>query len=483
MIGVPSSPSIAIAASVLALVVNDYISSSNHFCLAFQHSTHLRPSISRYFYNSKPPSRTEMEMAAGEYCDGSSNSLTPIDIDSSLSFQSLQNFVDILSRDSDSTSICQLISSDTEDRILDAEGRNATITEINTIIFRPIAEESLDAKTTDKTYAVAIVPSSDKVDVRFLSEELSKLQERNDNGSTGGSKNHYDRWELAPSCIVKDLCGFEPGTIPPLLVSPRKDGAGCHDAEGIQRPFATIIDSSLLWRSINSTVSKVNGSKDVTKQLLLGGGGSVDYRCLIDLEFLVKSVFEIENTDSSQSDTRNAKIASIIRFDGGINFNGASKRVSSSSSSTVKSTNRDVDSNNSIDYPSEKKPFFQIAPPPNSIIPEGSRKPHRPVPVTAIGRLTSVRQIAKKLVFADFAPPDYDYNEWLVSKNASAQLEKYYDKTENGMWRSGEDGKEMYVQIIVGKTFCERYEDGTARLKDLKPGKLVLVRGAANVGK
>ena len=49
-------------------------------------------------------------------------------------------------------------------------------------------------------------------------------------------------------------------------------------------------------------------------------------------------------------------------------------------------------------------------------------------------------------------------------------------------WRSGEDGKDMHVQIIVGRTFCERFEDGTEQLKDLKPGKLILVRGAANVG-
>ena len=42
---------------------------------------------------------------------------------------------------------------------------------------------------------------------------------------------------------------------------------------------------------------------------------------------------------------------------------------------------------------------------------------------------------------------------------------------------------DMHVQIIVGKTFCERYDDGMQRLKTLKPGKLVLIRGAANVGK
>jgi hypothetical protein len=136
------------------------------------------------------------------------------------------------------------------------------------------------------------------------------------------------------------------------------------------------------------------------------------------------------------------------------------------------------------------------------VVPEGSGRPHRPVQITAIGRLTSVRKIAKRLVFADFAPPEYDYHRWLANKHAPVSSSmapltststssllserKNYNKTETGMpgppWRSGEDGRDMYVQIIVGKTFCERYEDGTERLKGLKPGKLVLVRGAANVG-
>ena len=465
MIGFLSSPSIAIAFPIFIFAAVYFI----HFSLAFQYSpqTHRKIPFSRYSRNKLLPPTT-IKMTAFEHSNGST------DYFKESSFQSLQNFVTTLNENPESNSICQLISSDDEDEILESRRMNSTITEINTIIFCP-ALQSLDS--CDTTYAVAIVPSSNKIDVRYLSEELSKLQGKDEVGNVeGNSNNHYDQWELAPAQTVRDLCGYEPGTIPPLLVPHRKDSALDSGFEETNRPFATIIDSSLLWRSNNT---KDDESNERTSHLLLGGGGSVEHRCLIDVDFLVKRVLDIDNSNSGQSSSRNTKIASIIRFDGGMTLNAAVKPPSSFLS---------VDGNkDSFGYFTEKKPFFQIAPPPGSLVGEGSTKPHRPTPVTAIGRLTSVRQIAKKLVFADFAPPDYNYNEWLVNKSENSSTVpngKNYDKSQSFMpWRSGEDGKDMYVQIIIGKTFCERFEDGTARLKSLKAGKLVLVRGAANVGK
>ena len=395
-----------------------------------------------------------MEITSNEI-DGEASS-------SSDAFESLQSYVDSLSnKDSDkSTFTCQLVDSSDTDYDTLLSSRNATITEINTIIFRPV-------NTADGTlYAVAIVPSSDKVDVRCFSEELQKLQqEQRQNGET-----YYDQWELAPSNSVQDLCGFKPGTIPPLLVPTNRNGSGSggSDDKGRRRPFATILDSSLL-----NTTTWI-GVADNPERLLLGGGGSVAHRCWIELDFLIGNVLEIDQPSS----TRNTKIASIIRFDGGINNNNHNSKRGFPSGTEMNKNELEKD-----------KPFFQIAPPEGSIgsvVPKGSgQPPHRPVPITAIGRLTSVRQIAKRLVFADFAPPEYDYDRWLANRTSSLSLDKTYNKTDNGMpgppWRSGEDGKDMYVQIIVGKTFCERYEDGTERLKSLKPGKLVLVRGAANV--
>ena len=421
----------------------------------------------------------------------------PDNAPSIFAFESLQSYVESSSKDSDRAFTCQLVPADTDDRtdsqIINYAGMdNATVTEINTIIFRPVLEQNNGASTTaksdgrgvEKVYAVAIVPSSDKVDVRYFSEELLRLQQESDDG--GSERTYYKEWELAPSHLVQELCGFQPGTIPPLLVPPRKDDDPARNKIK-RRPFATIVDSSLWWRNTTSNSRTISNSGGHTseKRLLLGGGGSIDHRCLIDLEFLVEDVLEVNCTmDAVQRSTRTARIASIVRFDGGMN-------QESTTTTTMTSAPELMESGCRFDE-HQKKPFFQIAPPTNAIgstVPEDSGRPHRPAPVTAIGRLTSVRQIAKRLVFADFAPPDYDYDRWLTNKHApsSRSSQKNYDKTESGMpgppWRSGEDGKDMYVQIIIGKTFCERYEDGIDRLKKLKPGKLVLVRGAANVGK
>ena len=127
---------------------------------------------------------------------------------------------------------------------------------------------------------------------------------------------------------------------------------------------------------------------------------------------------------------------------------------------------------------SYQKPFFQIAPPKGSLdMNSQSDEPHRPIPVTAIGRVISVRRIAKRLVFADFAPPDYPMDPSFSSAEKQVEYEK------DMPWLSGEDGLPMYVQMIVGKTFCDSLgeEEGPEALKTLKPGSLVLFRGAANV--
>lgn len=286
----------------------------------------------------------------------------------------------------------------------------ANATEINSLVFRPKASHVGDEKKLGVTYAVAILQSRDKVDVKKLSSLLSQSVE----GST------YDRWELAPSYLVEDLCGFRPGSIPPFGYP--------------NKPSWVIVDKSL--------TELANGA------LLVGGGGSLDYRCLIRAEELVRYAA--------------AEVCSIAepreRFDGGM----------------LPATG--------IEKEKYQKPFFQIAPPRHSLDTSSEQcshleQLHRPVPVTAIGRVTSVRRIAKRLVFADFAPPDYPVDSSFSSSEKQSEYEK------DMPWLSGEDGKPMYVQMIVGKTFCDSLgeEEGPEALKALKPGALVIFRGAANV--
>lgn len=310
-------------------------------------------------------------------------------VESSSALDGLRNAVAALSASDAADARAELVSAEQS-----RSSRWHDAVEINSLVFRPKPSDPGDA-----VYAVAILPSSENVDVRKLSAHLA-------NGTA------RERWELAPAHRVEGLCGFPPGSVPPL---------GYEDA-----PSRVVVDAGLAGLGRG--------------RLLLGGGGNPDRRCLLSVGALLEANCETAGIAVVDVDER---------FDGGMQATRGARRP--------------------------PKPFFSVAPPgANSMVSEEA--PHRAMPVTAIGRLTSVRQIAKKLVFADFAPPDYPLDE----TSASERQAKY----EKDMpWRSGEDGQDMYVQMIVGKTVCDALGEveGPAALKTLKPGRLVLMRGAANV--
>ena len=153
-----------------------------------------------------------------------------LDISARSSSDPLRQYVASITRDAGGNDDVQLLPSE-EFR---SPSPYANATEINSLIFRP--KHKGDA---EGVYAVAIVQSSDKVDVTKFSKILSKVE-----GSI------YEKWELAPSYLVEDLCGFRPGSIPPIGYA--------------TKPFRVIVDDSL-------TQFKADA-------LLVGGGGSLDYR-------------------------------------------------------------------------------------------------------------------------------------------------------------------------------------------------------------
>jgi prolyl-tRNA editing enzyme YbaK/EbsC (Cys-tRNA(Pro) deacylase) len=218
------------------------------------------------------------------------------------------------------------------------------------------------------------------------------------------------RWcsvRLSPANLVEMVCGFPPLSVPPLGHSPSS--------------LRTIVDEQLL---------------DYT--MVWGGGGHPDYSCLVKVETLVR-LKHVETADVAVRTVHSA-------------VNGQSK------------INESVESS---------KPFFPISPPQTSIAElcasndqeEAPNFPLQPTtPVTIVGRLTGVRRMAKRLVFADLAPPDYPTED-------------------DYPWRSGLDGTEMAVQLIVGKTLCQALGDvaGPAALRLLKPGQLILIKGKTNV--
>lgn len=119
------------------------------------------------------------------------------------------------------------------------------------------------------------------------------------------------------------------------------------------------------------------------------------------------------------------------------------------------------------------KPFLPISPPQKEIAQlvcndPASSNPLTPTEVTVMGRLASLRRSAKRLVFADLAPPDHVANA---------------DNVDLRPWRSGTDGEDMAVRLIAGKILCQTLGDvaGPAALSRLKPGQLILVKGKTNV--
>ena len=108
-----------------------------------------------------------------------------------------------------------------------AQDEGSEVIEINSLIFQPKGPVN-----GDSMFAVVIVPSSNTVDIAKLSSTIAPINSA------------YPKWELSPSHLVESLCGFKPGTVPPL--------------GHLNCPSVVVIDRSLMpERGI----------------LLLGGGG------------------------------------------------------------------------------------------------------------------------------------------------------------------------------------------------------------------
>lgn len=268
---------------------------------------------------------------------------------------------------------------------LEKEGPH--VVHVNSLVFQVTGSDPI----------LLIVPNTDKVNTTRVEELLA------DERITGV--------RLAPADIVEEVCGFPPGSVPPLGHTPTT--------------IRTIVDEQLL-----------------NVDTLWGGGGHTGLSSLIKVETLLK-LDHVETADI------------VIRSTDAVNGDS-------------------INGNYTLIYQERPpKPFFPVAPPPSEIAEKCSTdrnapNPLKPIPVTIIGRVTGVRQMAKRLVFADFAPAHH-----LLDSDE-----------DNRPWRSGLDGKDMAVQLIAGKTLCKALGDiaGPAALGRLKRGQLILVEGKTNVG-
>lgn len=218
----------------------------------------------------------------------------------------------------------QLISdNDERDRIPE------TAIRINSLVFQV-------SNRTENSYIVAVLDEYDTVSRSALETAVQTLLEDADVTIS-----------LAPFSSVKALCGFEPGTVPPLCLFPS--------------PRITLVEESLLSHT----------------GFVLGGGGMKHQSCLIDRELLVNQ----------------PKVHSAI-------FRRPSSR--SRGSTRVPHFNNEL-------IP-RCKPFFAMEPPPIDIARlvfenRTDDNPFSPEPFSVVGRIRGIRRMAKQLAFCDFAPP------------------------------------------------------------------------------
>jgi 3'-5' exonuclease len=342
---------------------------------------------------------------------------------------------------------------------------NNNLRDINSIVFtverRRTNYTNTDSEMTttfSTDYVLAILDSMDRVNVTRLEQAVVAATISID-GDEG-----RDVLSLAPNEKLAHICGFVKGTVPPLGLQPA--------------PLLTVVDASLLF----TLEDKTNNNKN-TPPLLVGGGGQPGMSLVMPLQTLLDRIptvsvanFRLESSSSSPSSSLLNEPVKVKR---------STVRVLKSNRSWGRSL---------LGYENERyqKPFFAIAPPDtkvacqivaieNTINGDPSSQESSSIPllqpewVAVVGRISGVRQMARRLMFLDLAPP-------IVVGGALDDAEEQEDIYP---WRSPSTGQDMAVQLIVGKTYCQQFgdmEEAELAMRRLKFGQLVMVQGKTNVG-
>jgi len=316
-----------------------------------------------------------------------------------------------------------------------------------------------------KDYIVVILPENQRVDIDKLSTVIIESKEIFFNNSLLQQQNvQLQTIQLAPTSLLQNITGFEVGTIPPIGHS-----------------FITSIFDQQL----------IQDEKNLDEPIfILGGAGNIHWNLLLRLNkqdcltppppshggtYLYKDI-----SDNQQTKVTTSTQDYIIR----------SEPVSILPRQSRNTTYKGI------------KPYFPICPPPlllsssssssfmdvgvNDTTSTTTTTIQNAVTVTFVGTLTNVRQIAKTLAFCDIAPPMIPYGQ----EDESIQYYMNMNNNNNASisdlllpWVSGTDGKEMSVQIIMGKTLCMNIGDveGAKVIKALRVGQDIVVTGNINI--
>jgi prolyl-tRNA editing enzyme YbaK/EbsC (Cys-tRNA(Pro) deacylase) len=306
------------------------------------------------------------------------------------------------------------IARDDDDIFLNDDNDDDAIPVINSLIF--------SINNNDSEYVLVVIGEQDRVNVKALEVALQQRSGFLVNGPVG----------LAPSSRLQEICGFAPGTIPPIGLSPE--------------PMMTVIDESLLTALQPETVVK-------------GGGGLKDQSCLLSIEVLLQH----------QQLSGRVLVAAVAET---VDTNELQQRVNGVDSVII-TTETNVP-NESLPRP---KPYFAVEPPDDDIAARVLEDEDdmtagnvlQPVAVSVVGRIAGVRRMARELAFCDFVPPGVV----VLSKDND-------DDDDLWPWRNPVSGEPMGVQLIAGKTLCQTTGSDEA-IRRLQKGQLVLVHGRTNV--
>ncbi len=290
---------------------------------------------------------------------------------------------------------------------------DVAIRHINSIVF------TID--TVDiKGYVLAILDENDRVNVTRLEQAVVESTHLLDGDE------RRDLLSLAPIEQLSQICGFSSGTVPPLGLSPA--------------PVLTVVEKSL-----------VDPPTDDNHPTILVGGGGLPHQSIL---LSVQTLLDI----TTQLKVSTFREGPIVRHPSSFN-----ERSSTTRSKEILSGHQNE---------RFQKPFFAVSPPDAQLAlqiikGEDSQQVLQPEWVSIVGRISGVRQMARRLVFCDLAPPI-----------AASPAEDIHP------WRSPGTGIDMAVQLILGKTICQRMgiEQAELALRRVKPGQMVMIQGKTNVG-
>jgi 3'-5' exonuclease len=375
------------------------------------------------------------------YESNDANGFTDINTEGNQVLQHWYNYIQDLQKLYSSEAVA--LVNDEEGQEDDEEDYEYATILINSLVFLfkdSFEENDLYNNSDNSRYVLVVIQSNRRVNISALQSVLVTQEVL--------SPDVASKVQLAPSNQVKALCGFGPGCVPPIF--PPVVGE-----DFVSLPLITIVDESLL---------QTLPLEDI---MLNGGGGELYQSCRVAMDVILQQPRTI--------------VAAVSRSMG----DNASTSIDDFTSSKIPATSNVMECR----FPSGPLPYFAIAGPSDAPelrkfqSPDNATEPLVSVDcveqrvtlstqekfVSFVGRVGSVRRMARALSFCDLLPP----NEIIFDDDEMGNSEAFYP------WRNPLTGSAMAVQLILGQTIL-RTTGSDEAIRQIHPGQLVLVLGRTN---